>query len=204
MKKNVRAKLQFAALPCRMGESGQLQVMLLTSRETRRWVIPKGWPIRGLRPTEVAAREAREEAGLSGRIIGKRRVGMFNYHKRMPEGLVLCEVRVFLLWVNRQSKKWPEQAQRETKWFGAADAAALVAEDGLAEIIKAVVTEKRLRRFCPSPLPATTPEHAPPEPVVVPALEVPPAFQGIESRPADPAPLAQALRQRPGHKYSAR
>ena len=62
-----------------------MQVLLLTSRETHRWVIPKAWPIRGLRPAEVAAREAYEEAGLAGRIIGKRRIGMFTYQKRMPK-----------------------------------------------------------------------------------------------------------------------
>ncbi len=143
-----------------MGENGQIQVMLLTSRETHRWVIPKGWPIKGLKPAEVAAREAYEEAGLAGRIIGKRRIGMFEYQKQLPGGPVLCEVRVFLLWVNGQSRKWPEKTQRETRWFDPAEAAALVDEDGLAEIIESAVTAKRLRRFRPSPLPATTPAHA--------------------------------------------
>jgi 8-oxo-dGTP pyrophosphatase MutT (NUDIX family) len=203
MKRNVRAKLQFAALPCRLGESGQIQVLLLTSRETHRWVIPKGWPIRGLKPAEVAAREAYEEAGLAGRIIGKRRIGMFTYQKRTPQGAVLCEVRVFLLWVSRQSKKWPEKAQRETRWFESADAAALVAEDGLADIIKAVITKKRLRRFCPSPLPATTPEHAPPEPAAAPAEEAWPASPDTEIQPADLAPPVPALLPPQGRRHSA-
>ena len=58
---------QFAALPFRI-ESGTLQVLLITSRETQRWVIPKGWPMQGLRPRDVASSEAFEEAGLVGRI----------------------------------------------------------------------------------------------------------------------------------------
>jgi 8-oxo-dGTP pyrophosphatase MutT (NUDIX family) len=59
------------------------QVMLLTSRETRRWVIPKGWPMKGKKPAEVAAREAFEEAGLIGEIVGKKPLGNFHYPKRL-------------------------------------------------------------------------------------------------------------------------
>ena len=117
---------------------------------------------------------------------------------------MLCEVRVFLLWVSRQSKKWPEKAQRETRWFESADAAALVAEDGLAEIIKAVITKKRLRRFRPSLLPATTPEHAPPEPAAAPAEEAWPASLDTEIQPADLAPPVPALLPLQGRRHSAR
>src|ERR1700755_1994635 len=69
---------QFAALPFQIAPDG-LRVLLLTSRETRRWIIPKGWPIRGMKPREVAAREAFEEAGLVGRVAGKRSIGSYNY-----------------------------------------------------------------------------------------------------------------------------
>lgn len=204
MKKIVPAKVQFAALPCRVGENGQIQVMLLTSRETHRWVIPKGWPIKGLKPAEVAAREAYEEAGLAGRIIGKRRIGMFEYQKQLPGGPVLCEVRVFLLWVNGQSRKWPEKTQRETRWFDPAEAAALVDEDGLAEIIESAVTAKRLRRFRPSPLPATTPAHAPPDPGVVPAAAGRLACPDTGTPPDDPALAVPMLPPPPDRKRSAR
>jgi hypothetical protein len=57
MASNTRDRVQFAVLPCRISESGQPQVLLLTSRETRRWVIPKGWPVKGLKPREVAAQD---------------------------------------------------------------------------------------------------------------------------------------------------
>ena len=129
--------IQFAALPFRYAEDGRPRVMLLTSRETHRWVIPKGWPIRGLKPREVAAREAFEEAGLVGAIIGKRPIGHFHYEKRItPHFGILCEVRVYPFLVEQQLNDWPEKSERETRWFRPAAACELVDEDGLADIIR--------------------------------------------------------------------
>lgn len=136
-KSKTREHVQAAALPFRFAEDGTPRVMLLTSRETHRWVIPKGWPIRGLKPREVAAREAFEEAGLIGTIIGKRPIGSFHYQKQLaPQHDILCEVRVYLLLVQEQLDDWPEKSERETRWFRPADAAELVDEGGLAEIIR--------------------------------------------------------------------
>jgi len=135
-KNKLRDTTQFAALPWRVSEDGSRQVMLLTSRETHRWVIPKGWPMKGLKPPKVAAREAFEEAGLVGRIIDKRPIGVFHYEKRLPKHQVLCEVWVFLLRVNHQRDNWPEKGQRETRWFDPSEAASLVDEGGLAEVIR--------------------------------------------------------------------
>ncbi len=205
MRKNVTAKVQFAALPCRVGESGHIQVMLLTSRETHRWVIPKGWPIKGLKPAEVAVREAYEEAGLSGRIIGKRRIGVFQYQKQLPRTAVLCEVRVFLLWVERQLAQWPEKAERETRWFDAAEAAALVDEDGLAEIIESVATAKRLRRLhLISPAAASTPVHARPDPDAAASAAGRSAFPDTDIPPADPVLPVPVQPPPPDRKRSAR
>lgn len=125
---------QFAALPWRLSDGGIRQIMLLTSRETHRWVIPKGWPMKGRKPAEAAAQEAYEEAGLLGHI-GKRPIGNFHYSKRLPNGEVLCQVWVFLFRVERQLDKYPEKGQRETRWFDAEEAIDLVEEGGLAEII---------------------------------------------------------------------
>ena len=91
-----KPRQQIAALPFRF-DDGQLRVMLITSRETRRWVIPKGWPMRGLKPHRAAEREAYEEAGLKGHI-GKVAVGTYAYEKRLANGLAVpCEVSVFPL-----------------------------------------------------------------------------------------------------------
>lgn len=135
-KSKTRDAIQFAALPCRLDGHGTWQVMLLTSRGTGRWIIPKGWPIKGLQPREVAAREAYEEAGLVGRVAGKAPVGTFHYAKQLPGEPLLCEVHVFLMWVDAQLVDWPEKSQRETMWFDMAEAAELVDEAGLAEIMR--------------------------------------------------------------------
>jgi 8-oxo-dGTP pyrophosphatase MutT (NUDIX family) len=131
----IRFGNQSAALPFRITPGG-LCVLLVTSRESRRWIIPKGWPIRGLKPRDVAAREAYEEAGLVGRIVGKGPIGSYHYSKRLPDGVEqLCRVKVFLLAVDYQVDEWPEKAQREWRWIAPAEAAQMVQEGGLAEIL---------------------------------------------------------------------
>jgi 8-oxo-dGTP pyrophosphatase MutT (NUDIX family) len=110
--------------------------MLVTSRETQRWIIPKGWPQRGRAPHDSAAREAFEEAGVVG-AVGRRSVGSFPYEKRLKNGVVvLCEVRVFPLKVTRQSKQWPEKEQRQFKWVSIKEAAETVQEPTLSKIIR--------------------------------------------------------------------
>jgi len=135
MKSNARHARQFAALPWRIGNGGLREVMLLTTRETHRWAIPKGWPMKGRKPAEVARQEAYEEAGLIGRMVGKRPVGSFHYEKRLAKMAIICEVQVFLFRVERQLDDWPEKGQRECRWFDANEAATLVEEGGLAEIL---------------------------------------------------------------------
>lgn len=124
---------QFAALPFRTDNG--LQVMLVTSRETRRWVLPKGWPIKGLKPHSVAAREALEEAGLTGKMA-KEPIGSYRYIKRMRNGAAMpCEVGVFPMEVEKQRRNWPERDQRTTSWFALADAAGLVDEPELRDLL---------------------------------------------------------------------
>src|SRR3984885_648182 len=101
--------VQFAALPWRIGEGGRRQIMLLTSRETQRWIIPKGWPMKGRKPAEVASQEAYEEAGLVGHVVGKRPIGSFHYQKQLTNKERLCQVLVFSYRVDRQLDDWPEK-----------------------------------------------------------------------------------------------
>src|SRR5580700_3178360 len=97
-KKSVAAKrVQYAALPYRMNDRTQPEVMLVTSRETRRWIIPKGWPHKGKAPHRSAAREAFEEAGVIG-AVNRQSVGSFSYEKQLKSGSVVeCKVRVYAL-----------------------------------------------------------------------------------------------------------
>lgn len=142
-----RPRRQYAALPLARQADGSYRVLLITSRETRRWVLPKGWRERKVGAAEQAAREAYEEAGLIGEI-GKRAVGHYRYDKRLRSGrTVACRVTVFPLDVTGRLDDWPEKAEREAAWFTPAEAAARVDEAGLAEI---------LRR-----LPDTLPEESP-------------------------------------------
>ena len=125
---------QYAALPWRSAPA--LEIMLVSSRETRRWVVPKGWPMKGRKPSEAAAVEAMEEAGLVGDIGGEA-IGSYHYIKRKKNGAaVLCRVDLFPLRVTRQRKSWPERDQRTTKWFSPEEAAELVAEPELQELIR--------------------------------------------------------------------
>ncbi len=113
--------------------------MLVTSRDTGRWVIPKGWPIAGEAPHASAAREALEEAGVVGEA-GKDSIGTFTYAKRLSNGaIVICEVQVFPLEVKHQRTDWPEKEEREVRWFSLSEAAKAVQETALSDIILGVV-----------------------------------------------------------------
>jgi 8-oxo-dGTP pyrophosphatase MutT (NUDIX family) len=128
-----RPGLQYAALPYRVGET--IEVLLVTSRETQRWVIPKGWPMNGKKPHAAAAREALEEAGVSGKVA-KTPFGAYRYVKRLKNGAPLvCSVDVFPLQVERQRKRWPEQHQRTAHWFSVEEAAESVDEPELQALI---------------------------------------------------------------------
>jgi 8-oxo-dGTP pyrophosphatase MutT (NUDIX family) len=145
-KKSVAAKrVQYAALPYRMNDRTQPEVMLVTSRETRRWIIPKGWPHKGKAPHRSAAREAFEEAGVIG-AVNRQSVGSFSYQKRLKKGgVVACEVLVFALEVKRQSKEWPEKRERKVRWLSARVAAKTVQDRELGKIIRRLARRSRPR-----------------------------------------------------------
>lgn len=128
--------LQYAALPFRL-EQGDLFVMLVTSRETRRWIIPKGWPEKNLKPYQVAETEAFEEAGLKG-SIAKTPIAAFEYVKLLDaKQSVNCLVDVFPLKVQDVLEQWPEQTQRQRAWMRPVEAAASVTEKGLKRLLLA-------------------------------------------------------------------
>ena len=133
-REGIEPEIQYAALPWRSGKA--LELMLITSRETRRWVIPKGWPMKGRKPHATAALEALQEAGLLGKIE-KAALGAYHYQKRLRNGAtILCRVEIFPLRVVRQRKNWPEKHQRTAKWFSCRKAAKLVDEPELTKLIK--------------------------------------------------------------------
>jgi 8-oxo-dGTP pyrophosphatase MutT (NUDIX family) len=130
-----RPRIQYAALPYRRKGVSAVEVLLITSRDTGRWIIPKGWPLKGKRPHRTAAREAREEAGVIGKI-NRRSVGTFRYEKRLKSGkVVLCDVQVFALKVTGQKTRWVEKGKRKLKWMSREKAAATVENTMLEAII---------------------------------------------------------------------
>ncbi|OHV85487.1 NUDIX hydrolase [Ensifer sp. LCM 4579] len=130
------ARMQYAALCYRIRKkTGEPEILLITSRDTGRWVIPKGWPMQGKRAHEVAEREAYEEAGVNGKIR-KTALGFYTYQKRMDHGLqISCKVQVHALEVEDFSKNFPEKGARRLEWVDCGEAARRVAEPSLKELI---------------------------------------------------------------------
>ena len=126
--------IQYAALPYRL-RGGRLWILLISSRRTRRWIVPKGWPIAGRKPHEAAAVEAHEEAGIVGEIADQP-LGSYRYMKEQKPGqFQAVQVLVFPLAVEAQEETFKEAGQRVTTWFRYRHAASLVAEPSLKRLI---------------------------------------------------------------------
>lgn len=133
-------KTQYGALcwrPAREKKhAGEVEVLLITSRDTGRWVIPKGWPMHDLTPEVSAAREAWEEAGVEGRP-DPHCLGLYSYDKGIgPERNPLpCVVAVYGLRVAQLADRFPERKQRRRKWFRPDEAARKVDEPELQALL---------------------------------------------------------------------
>ena len=126
--------IQYGALPWRR-VNGAIEILLITSRNTRRWIVPKGWPMPERSPRESVAQEALEEAGILGEVAQKP-LGWFHYDKVRKSGEVVpCKVQVFPMEVVRQRRTWLEKAARQTQWCSPQEALTHVGEAGLRQII---------------------------------------------------------------------
>jgi 8-oxo-dGTP pyrophosphatase MutT (NUDIX family) len=130
---------QIAAVPVRQRDDGLLLVLLVTSRETGRWVIPKGWPWPDREWWMSAAEEAREEACIIGRT-DPTSIGTFIYDKRRPTGVVRVQVTVYRLEVTEELAAWPECNERQRCWFTLSETAAAVTEPELRVLITELQT----------------------------------------------------------------
>lgn len=132
-KRSVRT--QFGAL-CWRKHRDEVQVLLITSRRSKRWILPKGWPQDGATPAEAALTEAWEEAGVRGKVKSIC-LGIFSYAKERADAPNLpCVVAVFPVKVARLEKAFPEAKDRNRKWFSLKKAASLVKEPELAAMLK--------------------------------------------------------------------
>lgn len=132
-KRDVRT--QFGAM-CWRKKDGEVQILLITSRRSRRWIIPKGWPVDMATPVEAAMAEAWEEAGVEGKA-SPLCLGIYSYSKELDPGETLpCVVAVFPVHVKNLKRNYPEKTDRRRKWFSQKKAAKLVAEPELATILQ--------------------------------------------------------------------
>lgn len=126
---------QVGALAYRVAAGSGMEILLITSRDTGRWVVPKGNPMPGLADHDAAAQEAWEEAGVRG-VVCPTPLGMFRYDKRRQPGPPRrCRVALYPMLVTEQAADWPERHQRVTQWFDLGAAAAAVHEPELQNLI---------------------------------------------------------------------
>lgn len=128
--------LQTAALPWRRRGDGAVELLLVTGRRSRRWLVPKGWPMHGRTLAQAAAREAYEEAGVEGEVA-ERAIGRFDHVKNHPLfGRLRFTILLFPLAVERELDRWPEKGQRDRRWLSPAAAARKIASPELARLIR--------------------------------------------------------------------
>ena len=130
-----KVRQQYAALCYRQKKKKSIEVLLITSRDTGRWVTPKGWPMGDKPPHEVAEQEAFEEAGIKGDIC-KTSLGNFSYLKRLDDGTsVPCIVDLYPLLVRKTKSKFPESEERVRKWTSLEEAVEMVHESELKDLL---------------------------------------------------------------------
>lgn len=126
---------QVAAIPFRLNARGDIEVMLVTSRTTRRFIVPKGWPMKGKSGRKAATIEAQEEAGVLGKTL-KEPAGTYSYWKRLANRFIRVDVIVYLLKVTEELADWQEAKRRQRAWLAPADAAMLIDEPDLSTLVK--------------------------------------------------------------------
>ncbi|MFC4443811.1 NUDIX hydrolase [Caulobacter henricii] len=156
VKQAEKKRRQVAALPWR-GSGADLQILLVSSRETKRWVIPKGWPMKERSDPAAAAQEAFEEAGLDG-VIAEQPLGEYEYLKRLKSGAARkVKVDVYALEVTGEHATWPEKGQRTLQWMSPVEAALGVQEPELRDLIVGFAGVELPTEERPAPARAPTP-----------------------------------------------
>jgi 8-oxo-dGTP pyrophosphatase MutT (NUDIX family) len=132
-----RPKRQQVAALCYRGDGADREVLLISSRDTGRWIIPKGWPIRGKNGAQSAMQEAWEEAGVRKGTSDVGSIGSYTYDKRQDTGWsISIETVVYPVSVETMADKFPEVKERVRRWVSPDDAANLVQEPELKNILR--------------------------------------------------------------------
>jgi 8-oxo-dGTP pyrophosphatase MutT (NUDIX family) len=125
---------QVAAIPFRLSQHGDIEIMLVTSRTTKRFIVPKGWPMKGKSGRKAATIEAQEEAGVLGKTL-RQPAGTYSYWKRLSNRFVHVDVIVYLLEVTEEFADWQEAKSRQRAWLKPQDAALLIDEPDLSTLM---------------------------------------------------------------------
>ncbi len=133
---------QIAALPIRWDRKGELRVLMVTSRDTGRWVMPKGWHMSGKKPWAAAEIEALEEAGAVG-YVSKEKIGVYHYIKKKKTLKLRSRVTVYPMFVEKLKPRWKERKHRRRHWFSPKKAARLVKEEELSILLRELAKEPR-------------------------------------------------------------
>ena len=128
--------LQYAAICYRRDKSRDaFEMLVVTGRKSGRWVLPRGWPMEGRAPHQVAEREAFEEAGIKGKAE-KKPIGYYTYAKHLDDGRIApCMVEVFAVKIDKIVKNYREQGQRQRRWVSFTEAQNLVDEPELQSLL---------------------------------------------------------------------
>lgn len=142
-----RKARQVAALPWRLGAEGGLEFLLVTSRTSKHWLLPKGWPIPGKSGVESALQEAFEEAGIHARGQDSP-IGRYAFIKVLHDLTELpCTMAVYAVGNIEEVDEWPEKGQRERMWFAQADAVAIAFDFNLSLFLASVEYDRKRKRL---------------------------------------------------------
>jgi ADP-ribose pyrophosphatase YjhB (NUDIX family) len=132
--KKGKAIRQVAAVPVRRDVNGHIEILLITSSTTQRFIVPKGWPMKDKSWRKAATVEAREEAGVKGTAV-KKPLGTYSYWKRLSDRFVSVVVTVYMLPVAEELPEWEEKSKRKRAWLKPGEAAKLIDEPELATLV---------------------------------------------------------------------
>lgn len=128
-------RTQYGAICFRRADGGDIEVLVITSRDTGRWVIPKGWPMKKRKPHEAASIEAMQEAGVRGKA-SRRSVGQYTYLKRLDSGAdVPVIVDLYQIEITELEAEFKEKGQRVLEWVSPSEASRRVHEPELKSIL---------------------------------------------------------------------
>ncbi|MGE4220689.1 MAG: NUDIX hydrolase [Alphaproteobacteria bacterium] len=138
------AERQFGVIPY-MPVGDRVAFLLITSRRSGRWIFPKGAPAKGVSEWDHAAEEARQEAGVTGRVDSTP-IGSYRDWKTRSLRRVPIEVFMFPLRVEQQLESWPEEEQRHRHWAIFPEARRLLTNPSLVEMIARIDESVRRER----------------------------------------------------------